>query len=284
MSASPPPTHDLNWCFSTLGCAEKDLEGIVELARQFEIERVELRAVSDRLDLPNVFREQFGDAEQMKTWLVAKGITIASLDSSAKLIGCSPEAKQELLDFARWAQPLGIPAIRVFDGGTFQAKLADADRIEAAEFLAWWEDEKKAHHWTVDLIIETHDALCTAAHCLELSNYAKAPVHILWDAHHTWRKGGEDPLKSWSEMKQLVRHVHFKDSVGKPSARHPFTYTNLGEGEFALRPLMEQLSRDGYAGTMSLEWEKKWHPYLEPLENALSQLDTFRNRQQNTAH
>lgn len=276
MSCSNAPSTDLSWCFSTLGCADFSLEEIIALARRFAIRHVELRAVSDRLDLPQVFTEIFGGVEPMKAWLQSQGVGIASLDSSAKLIGCSPAARQELLDFARWSHALGVPAIRVFDGGTFQPVLSSSDRQEAIEFLQWWEEEKKAHSWEVDLVIETHDALCTAAHCLDLVKHCKAPVYILWDCHHTWRKGSEDPLYTWSQIQSLVRHIHFKDSVDLPSARHPFTYTNLGEGQFALKPLLAQLRKDGYKGTMSLEWEKKWHPYLVPLEDALGQLDALR--------
>jgi beta-glucosidase len=32
------------------------------------------------------------------------------------------------------------------------------------------------------------------------------------------------------------------------------------------------LTRDGYTGCVSLEWERKWHPYLPPLRDALSAL------------
>ena len=32
---------------------------------------------------------------------------------------------------------------------------------------------------------------------------------------------------------------------------------------------MEKLLSDGYKGAFSLEWEKKWHPELPPVETAL---------------
>ncbi len=116
----------------------------------------------------------------------------------------------------------------------------------------------------------------SAAPCLALNVAADNDISILWDAHHTWRKGGEDPLETWAAIQPLVKHVHFKDSIGKPSARHPFTYTDLGQGEFALGPLLDQLRADGFRGPVSLEWERKWHPYLAPLEDALAQLQAHR--------
>ena len=57
-----------------------------------------------------------------------------------------------------------------------------------------------------------------------------------------------------------------------PSARHPFTYVLPGEGEFPTGPIMELLGKE-YAGVVSLEWEKLWHPYLPPLDEALVTAD-----------
>jgi hypothetical protein len=42
-----------------------------------------------------------------------------------------------------------------------------------------------------------------------------------------------------------------------------------GEGEFPMASLRAILQAEFY-GTVSLEWEKLWHPYLPPLENALT--------------
>jgi sugar phosphate isomerase/epimerase len=64
--------------------------------------------------------------------------------------------------------------------------------------------------------------------------------------------------------------VHVKDSISVPSARHPFTYVLPGDGEFPMAPLLAALRADSFAGPLSLEWEKMWHPYLAPLDDALA--------------
>ena len=279
MPSTPISPSELTWSFSSLGCPELSLAETTALAKKFDIQNLELRALSDRLDLPTLFTEEYGSPEALSKWLSDHGVRIVALDSSAKLIGCPPEAKAELLEFAQWATDLNISGIRDFDGGKFNPELRDEDRDEAVEFLKWWEAEKAKNNWTVDLIIETHDALCTARNCLDLAKPLELigiQLHLLWDAHHTWRKGDEDPLVTWPQIQSMVRHIHVKDSVGIPSARHPFTYTNLGEGEFALKTLIDTLAADGYQGIVSLEWEKKWHPYLLPIDDALEQLKAFR--------
>ena len=65
-------------------------------------------------------------------------------------------------------------------------------------------------------------------------------------------------------------HVHVKDSVGIPSARHPFTYVLPGDGGFPIAPVLAALRADHFAGAVSLEWEKQWHPYLPSLDEALT--------------
>ena len=92
---------------------------------------------------------------------------------------------------------------------------------------------------------------------------------ILWDSQHTWRNGGEAPLDTWRAIKSHVVHIHVKDSMARPSGRHSFTYVLPGEGEFPMAPLLDALRTDRFAGAISLEWERLWHPYLAELDVAL---------------
>lgn len=61
-----------------------------------------------------------------------------------------------------------------------------------------------------------------------------------------------------------------KDSVSRPSARLPYNYTLPGQGEFPMPALRRVLEAGGYAGVLSLEWERMWHPALPPLDEALA--------------
>ncbi|MCU0794167.1 MAG: sugar phosphate isomerase/epimerase, partial [Opitutaceae bacterium] len=91
----------------------------------------------------------------------------------------------------------------------------------------------------------------------------------LWDTHHTWKKGGEDPVATWRAVRHRTVHLHVKDSVSVPSSRHPFTYVTPGEGEFPMGPLIAELRAYPHTPPLSLEWERLWHPYLPPLDTAL---------------
>jgi hypothetical protein len=41
-----------------------------------------------------------------------------------------------------------------------------------------------------------------------------------------------------------------------------------GNGEFPMSSLQRILAAE-FSGAVSLEWEKLWHPYLPPLDDAL---------------
>ena len=157
------------------------------------------------------------------------------------------------------------PWLRVFDGG----KTPDpATHRAMADTVAWWRAERARHGWRADIMIETHDALCTTAAITQFLALAPGTA-ILWDAQHTWRNGGEPPLATWAAIQPHVVHIHVKDSISQPSARHPFSYVLPGEGEFAMAPLRAALQAE-FHGTVSLEWERLWHPYLAPLDDALT--------------
>ena len=118
-------------------------------------------------------------------------------------------------------------------------------------------------------MIETHDVLLDAE---KINRFVAAmpdrSVRLLWDAHHTWRKGVEHPSVTWPAVKPHVVHVHVKDSVGGPGGPLRFQYVLPGAGEFPMKLLRTTLAAE-FTGTVSLEWEKLWHPELAPLDDAL---------------
>jgi len=82
-----------------------------------------------------------------------------------------------------------------------------------------------------------------------------------------------------------IRHVHLKDlkrTTGPAEAR--WTPALVGEGEFPAAEVLGLLHRSGYAGFVSFEWEKRWHPSIEEPEVALPRFarwasDTLRRLQ-----
>ncbi|HUR60133.1 MAG TPA: sugar phosphate isomerase/epimerase [Opitutaceae bacterium] len=254
-------------CFSTLGCPELSLEETLALAAKHRIDAVELRALGGTVELPAYLQARYGSPEALARLVKAQPVRIASFDTSWHLAGGAPEEREAFRAFLPWAEALAVPWLRVFDGkGPLEQSAALA---QAAESVRWWRAVRRERGMRADIMVETHDSLFTAAAIQQFQSAAPGTA-ILWDSHHTWRKGEEDPLVTWREIRGGVAHVHVKDSVAVASARHPFTYVLPGDGGFAIAALLDALRADGFSGAVSLEWEKMWHPYLPPLDTALA--------------
>lgn len=251
---------------SSLGCPEFSLDEVLALAARHRIEALELRALGGTVELPGYFAAQFGTPEALAEKLRTQPVRILAFDTSWRLAGGTAAERAQVLAFLPWAEALGVRWLRVFDG---RAEAGAEDSLaEMAETARRWREKRVMHGGQTDIMVETHDTLFTAE-AIQRFRAAAPGTAILWDAHHTWRKGGEDPLVTWRAIRDGVVHVHIKDSIPRPSARHPFTYVLPGDGGFPAGALLAALRADGYAGAVSLEWEKMWHPYLPPLEEAL---------------
>ncbi len=251
--------------FSSLGCPELDLDGVIALAARHGFHALELRTLGSSTDLPAWFTEHYETPAKLAEHLQMRRVRVCALNTSFKIIGHDDIDRAMLENYVKWADETGVEWLRVFDGGKTGD---DAEIKEAAETLEWWRELRLKNGWAVDLMVETHDSLVSSATLAKF--LAAAPsASLLWDSHHTWRKGGEDPLATWEVVKGRTVHIHVKDSIGEPSAHHPYTYVLPGDGEFPMKALRTKLKEDHYAGVLSLEWEKMWHPYLPPVEKAL---------------
>ena len=252
--------------FSTLGCSELSLDEAVALGRRNGIAQLELRALAGTLDLPAYFAANFDSPAALAAKIASAGARVVALDTSLRVADGSAADRASLLEFLPWAEALGVRWLRAFDGG---GTLDDATLAKAAETLSWWQSIRGERMLNVDLMIETHDVLLDAARIKRfIAAMPRDSVRLLWDAHHTWKKSGEDPRFTWNGIKPHVVHVHVKDSVSIPTARHPFTYVLPGTGEFPMAALRETLAAE-FSGALSLEWERLWHPDLPALEDAL---------------
>jgi sugar phosphate isomerase/epimerase len=252
-------------CFSTLGCPELGLEEIFALAARHGIAAIELRALAGSIDLAHVLAGEFGTPERLAEIVRQRPQRIVALDASLRLINGKAEDREQLAALAPWAEALGVRWLRVFDGGS---KADDAELADAKATVAWWRELRARNGWRADIMVETHDSLFTAAAIQRFAAVAPGTA-ILWDSHHTWKRGGEDPVVTWQAVKALVVHIHVKDSVNRPSEGHAYTYALPGAGEFPMAALRVYLEKE-FTGCVSLEWEKLWRPSLAPLEDALS--------------
>ncbi|MBS7701118.1 MAG: sugar phosphate isomerase/epimerase [Chelatococcus sp.] len=226
---------------------------------------IELRALGGGTDLPAYFSARFGTPGELRVAAADFGVPVAALGTSLRLIGNTESDLIGFRTYIPWAQALGAPYLRVFDGG----RTGDEEELEqAGETLSWWMEESAALDPPVDIIVETHDSLAEPA-ALEVFLARYPRCKLLWDTHHTWRRSGELPSRTWARVGEAVVHMHVKDSVAAPDTRHGYRYVPLGSGEFPLSDLQDVLRHSRFSGVVSLEWERLWHPALAPLESVL---------------
>lgn len=269
-----PEQARFHWCFSTLGCPELSLPEACALAAEFHLPRLELRSLSNTVQLPELFASQGWSPARVGEIRRASGVDLAVAGASFKLVSDNEAERAELVRFCDWADTLQIPYVRVFGGGSWGTPLTPQDYQLAVRNVGWWREEQIRRGWRLEMLLETHDAFSASSPCLRLNERLSQPLALIWDSHHTWRYGGETPAESWRQLGQLTRHVHIKDSIDRPSARHPFTYVQLGEGQMPLAEVVNELRVGRFQGSVSLEWEKLWHPYLPPLREALARMQT----------
>jgi sugar phosphate isomerase/epimerase len=270
---APASTGGVSWGISTIGCAEFSLPEICKLLSDFGLHDLEIRGIDGRVDLAQWAVDKGWSPLRGTALLAQHQIQFRVAGSSFKLVGNDDKSRAEMMAFCQWADSWGARYVRAFGGGTWGQSLTDKDYDQAAQSVAWWQQEKKQRGWRIELLLETHDGFSASGPCRDLLARLREPIGIIWDTHHTWRLGGESPSESWSQLARWIRHVHVKDSITKPSARHPYTYVLPGDGEMPLKQVVEVLRENHFTGMVSLEWERLWHPYLPPLREALTRLE-----------
>ena len=251
--------------FSTLGCPDFTLEQTLALAERHGIDAVELRALGGSRDLPAYLQAHYGTPAALAEKLRGQRVRVVSFGTSLYTADGAAEKREKFLEFVPWAEALGVRWLRIFDS---DGAMTAAEWAQTAGTLRWWRERRADGGWRTDVMLETHGATTTTGAIRRFLEMAPGTA-ILWDTHHTWKKGGEDPLVTWRAIRASVVHVHVKDSISMPSERHPFTYVLPGEGEFPMAPLAAVL-RAEFDGVVSLEWEKLWQPNLPSLDAALS--------------
>jgi sugar phosphate isomerase/epimerase len=257
--------------FSTLGCPAWSWNQILDFAAANEFAAIELRGVQGEMDLTK--RPEFAPAQiaATKTGVADRGLKIVCLGASANMHEPDAAKRAAGLDegrrFVDLAHALDAPYVRVFGNNWVKDEPREATLDRVAAGLRTLGDHARGADVTV--ILETHGDFTDSPTVLDIMRRASSPtVALLWDAHHTFAFGREDPEATARQLMPYVKHVHLKDSVPAGNDRR---YVLTGTGEVPVRRQFEVLARHGYRGFYNFEWEKRWHPEIEEPEVAFAQ-------------
>lgn len=252
--------------FATLGCPGWSWHQIVEQAAAMGYQGIEVRGVAGEMDLPTATPFVAENLEKTRRQLAGKGLAVCCLGSSVRFDDA--RKMEENLASGRayidLAERLSAPYVRVFGDAipdpVMEETITD-QVVEGLEHLGAYAEGRG-----VQVLIESHGDFSRSRRLAAVMERVQSPaVGVLWDMHHPWRFHGESLEETFAAIGPWVRHVHLKDSVRTEDG---FRYTLPKDGEFPWEEALALLERAGYRGWLSFEWEKKWHPEIEPPEEA----------------
>ncbi|TDO54918.1 sugar phosphate isomerase/epimerase [Kribbella sp. VKM Ac-2527] len=269
----------MNLAFSTLGCAGDPLDSVLELANANGIAGLELRAADD--EFTNIGLTT-AERRELRQRIEDAGLEILAINSYVHLCGVGEQPLDAHLELAN---DLGARGVRAFMGDDSMRDdnvrdystrddstgepTQDSPTLSSptpGELRAM--DRVATAPKDVHVLIETHDTHSSgrsvAAFCTWLDN--AVPGHnakVIWDAAHTWRTG-ESPAQSLELLRPWLEFVQIKDN----DSNQAFKPVAIGAGDYPIADLLAAL--DGTDYWLSLEWERKWHPELPPLAEALA--------------
>ncbi len=257
--------------FSTLGCPDWTFQQIVDFAVLHRYNGIEVRGIRRELDLTKCpeFSSKQNRVDTLKV-MQDKGLVFIDLGSSATLHFADATTRLKNLDegrrFIDLAHDIQCPNIRVFPNNFPK----DQDRNQTIELIVkgLLELGDYAKGSGVNVLMETHGDVVRIADIENIMKAAKHPqVGLIWDISNMWTITKEPPSEAYKTLKEFIRHTHIKDAKmvdGK------WQYTFVGQGEVPVFEAIDILSKGGYKGYYSFEWEKLWHPEIAAPELAMA--------------
>jgi sugar phosphate isomerase/epimerase len=261
------PATRLPLAFSTIACPTWDWLKILSFAQSYNFAAIELRGLMGNLDLPT--SSQFAPAQipQTKKEIADHNLKISDLGSSSEMHVTDPaERAKQLADARRFidlASALEVPYVRVFGNEIHGPREEVIARVaDGLHQLGEYAAPKG-----VTVIIESHGDFVQSPLLKEVLTRADSKnVALLWDAHHTFADGHEQPEQTVSALSPWIRHTHLKDSVPNGKERK---YVLTGQGDVPVRQAVHALRGINYTGYYCFEWEKIWHPDLQDPQIAI---------------
>lgn len=282
----------MNISFSTLACPDWSWRDILTHGPAYGYDGVEVRLLQRETDLLSVAEFRPSQRPARRRELADAGFHISGLASSVRFD--HPEEKDRERDlqtgkaYLELAVELGAGFVRVFGDVLPEGVPRETTLRHIADGLQ--QLGEAAETLNVEVVMETHGDFSDSKLVADVMRQVEGPaVGVLWDTHHPWRFYGEELSATFACLKPWVRQTHWKDSVTKretttddeesqraAEAAHALmsghkhaNYVLFGEGEFPAGECLRLLREAGYDGWHCYEWEKAWHPEIEPPEVAL---------------
>ncbi|WP_375432564.1 sugar phosphate isomerase/epimerase family protein [uncultured Friedmanniella sp.] len=257
---------------------------MLEALRRTGIGGVELRLSAGEIADPAMTRRR---RREVRATIEEAGVVVTGVASYVRVASDLPDdlVLGALVAALSVAADLGAPVVRVFPGAPTRPAADDVVPVllesgaQVADRAARRLDAVAPYAAECGVVpaLETHDSHPTGALIAEILGRVQSPVGAIWDLVHPWRVG--EPLAdTWAALGPWV--TGGRGSVQVKDADLPDCATPLpvGQGRLPTDPFAALLVEVGYAGTVTLEWERAWHPEAAPLEEACHSLRRWADR------
>lgn len=286
----------LRLSFSTLACPDWTWYDVLERGPHYGYAGVEIRMLENQVNLLELKEFRTTEFARRRDELSAAGFRVCGLASSVRFDYATDEELQAQIGIGEryidLARGLDAEFVRVF--GDVLPPASDGpgrERVMGQIVAGLSRLGSYAAERHVQVLIETHGDFADTARLAQVLERVGNPyVGAVWDTHHPWRFFGEELAESQARLDPWIRHTHWKDSASQSrksqsaelddaeekarqlmSGHRGADYVLLGRGEFPAAECLRLLRAMNYQGWYSLEWEKAWHPEIEPPDVALPQ-------------
>lgn len=250
--------------FSTLGCPNWDIRRIVEFARRYRYDGVELRGAGRQhisLEISPLERRE------IKNLFEDNGLEICCISAYTRFASPIKEERdtnvETLVRYCELAKEMGSSIVRSFIGDVPK----DVKESDYMNYIpeALHSVGERIKDLGVDVVIETHDYFSTGRLISEIIKRTESEnIKALWDVWHPYRSG-ESPKETLEYLRPYLRHMHIKDAK---KLDDNWQLVLPGEGDIPLLEVINLLKEVSYSGYLSFEWEKMWHPEIPEPEIA----------------
>ncbi len=260
--------------YSTLACPAWDIGKIIDAAVASRYDAIDFRGYLDCIEVVDSPYFKDGALREIARRVADAGLEVSCLSAGAKATAADGAVRAAQLDMMRRYADLcgafGCRQVRIFGGD--DKGIADPVSNAAETLVAAAPIARAAG---IEFAIETHDCWRDTAKIRAAFDAAGRPegISLLWDVHHPWEVGREDPEYSVRNLHPYIGNTHWKDSVPKEGGGR--SHRIPGKGDVPLREIFFALRNSGYDGWFTLEWEKRWQPDIAEPEEVIPAFAVF---------
>ncbi len=247
--------------FSTLACPEFSFADMCAMATDLGFNGIEVRGLGrDIFDEKHNMPFAKENLQETVKKLNSMGLEVACFSSDCVLRypELADENKRIVTEYIEAAKALGTKFVRVL-GDDGPHPIDDGNDEEVLKQLL--DLVPLAEEAGVTLLIETNGVYSDTKRLKAILDQIHSDnVKVIWDIHHPYRFAKETPEETVQNLGMYIAHVHIKDSIEENGK---IMYKLMGEGDMPIEDAVNALRSINFEGYFSLEWVKRWAPYLQ---------------------